>query len=108
MPSCHSTIGRIAVMPASQRPHDTSRGGISCASSFTEALRPVKKKPEMTATAKPRATREGIRRESASLWSIAGADIVRPGMPTPLSTVKRASGQHFAGAVEASTRTTSV
>ena len=42
---------------------------MSCASSFTEPLRPVKNRPEITATAKPRATREGIRRERASLWS---------------------------------------
>ena len=64
-----------SLMPAIQRPHDTKSGGNSAASSFTEALRPVKMSPAKSASMKPRATREGIRRDSASGASIAGADI---------------------------------
>ena len=59
-------------MPASQRPHETSSGGISLTSSLAETLRQLKNRPETTARKKPRATREGIRRDSESGASSGG------------------------------------
>src|SRR5262245_20034582 len=79
-PTRHSMYGAMKAMPASQRPHDTKSGGSSLTSSLAEMLRQLKNRPETTARKKPRATREGIRRDSESGASRTGADIAS-GLP---------------------------
>src|ERR1044072_7537432 len=64
-------------MPPSQRPHETRSGGISLTSSLAEMLRQLKNTPDTTARKKPRATREGIRRDSESGASRTAADIAQ-------------------------------
>src|SRR6185295_11694789 len=67
----------MKAMPASQRPHETRSGGSSLTSSLAEMLRQLKNRPETTARKKPRATREGMRRDSESGASRTGADIAQ-------------------------------
>src|ERR1044072_8929703 len=70
-------------MPPSQRPHETRSGGISLTSSLAEMLRQLKNTPDTTARKKPRATREGIRRDSESGASAADADMASRLPPRP-------------------------
>src|SRR5882757_2068502 len=65
----------MKAMPASQRPHETRSGGISLTSSLAETLRPLKNRPDTTARKKPRATGDGMSRDSESGASRTGADI---------------------------------
>src|SRR5206468_3955710 len=74
-PARHSRYGATRATAMTQRPHDTSSGGISLASSLAEALRKLKNRPATIARKKPRVTREGMRRDSESGASRAGADI---------------------------------
>src|SRR5215208_2383319 len=67
----------MKAIPASQRPHETRSGGISLTSSLAATLRQLKNRPETTARKKPRATREGMRRDSESGASRTGADIAQ-------------------------------
>ena len=73
-PVVHARYAPISRTPETQRPQATNSGGISLTSSFTETLRKVKSRPATIAMVKPRTTRDGIRRESASGASRAGVD----------------------------------